>query len=57
MSLIRFHPATITLYFLGAGTTKDVTGIGVQRELLKLLENTDLVVPFEFGHSTSEKKS
>ncbi len=38
--------------FSGAGTTKDVTGIGVQRELLKLLENTELVVPLEFGHST-----
>lgn len=38
--------------FAGAGTTKDVTGMGVQRELLKMLESSDVVVPLEFGHSS-----
>jgi ATP-dependent Clp protease ATP-binding subunit ClpX len=38
--------------FAGAGTTKDVTGLGVQRELLKMLEAADVVVPVELGHST-----
>ncbi len=38
--------------FAGAGTTKDVTGLGVQRELLKLLEDTEVVVPTELGMST-----
>ncbi len=38
--------------FAGAGTTKDVTGMGVQRELLKMLEASDVVVPLELGHSS-----
>jgi ATP-dependent Clp protease ATP-binding subunit ClpX len=38
--------------FAGAGTTKDVTGFGVQRELLKMLEASDVVVPLELAHST-----
>ena len=38
--------------FAGAGTTKDVTGLGVQRELLKMLEASEVVVPLELGHST-----
>jgi ATP-dependent Clp protease ATP-binding subunit ClpX len=38
--------------FAGAGTTKDVTGMGVQRELLKMLEAADIVVPMELGHAT-----
>jgi ATP-dependent Clp protease ATP-binding subunit ClpX len=36
--------------FAGAGTTKDVTGMGVQRELLKMLEASEVVVPLELGH-------
>jgi len=36
----------------GAGTTKDVTGMGVQRELLKMLESSEVVVPLEITHST-----
>jgi ATP-dependent Clp protease ATP-binding subunit ClpX len=38
--------------FAGAGTTKDVTGLGVQRELLKMLEASEVVVPLELSHST-----
>jgi len=38
--------------FSGAGTTKDVTGIGVQRELLKMLENADVDVPYDISHSS-----
>lgn len=38
--------------FAGAGTTKDVTGMGVQRELLKMLEDSEVVVPLELTHST-----
>jgi ATP-dependent Clp protease ATP-binding subunit ClpX len=38
--------------FAGAGTTKDVTGIGVQRELLKLLESGEVSVPLEMSHSS-----
>jgi ATP-dependent Clp protease ATP-binding subunit ClpX len=38
--------------FAGAGTTKDVTGLGVQRELLKMLEASEVVVPMELSHST-----
>ncbi len=38
--------------FAGAGTTKDVTGLGVQRELLKMLEASEVMVPLEMSHST-----
>jgi ATP-dependent Clp protease ATP-binding subunit ClpX len=38
--------------FAGAGTTKDVTGMGVQRELLKMLEASEVVVPLELSHSS-----
>ena len=38
--------------FAGAGTTKDVTGLGVQRELLKMLESSEVLVPLEMTHST-----
>lgn len=38
--------------FAGAGTTKDVTGMGVQRELLKMLESSEVLVPLEITHST-----
>jgi ATP-dependent Clp protease ATP-binding subunit ClpX len=38
--------------FAGAGTTKDVTGLGVQRELLKMLEASEVAVPLELTHSS-----
>jgi ATP-dependent Clp protease ATP-binding subunit ClpX len=38
--------------FAGAGTTKDVTGLGVQRELLKMLESSEVVVPLELSPSS-----
>ena len=37
--------------FAGAGTTKDVSGLGVQRELLKMLEAAEISVPNELSHS------
>src|ERR1700742_3101058 len=39
--------------FAGAGTTKDVTGMGVQRELLKMLEASEAVAPPPRPHSPS----
>lgn len=38
--------------FAGAGTTKDVSGMGVQRELLKMMEAADVDVPMELSHSS-----
>ncbi len=35
--------------FAGAGTTKDVSGLGVQRELLKMLEDTEIQTPLDFA--------
>jgi len=38
--------------FSGQGTTKDVSGIGVQRELLKMLESSVIDVPVDLSHSS-----
>ena len=43
--------------FSGAGTTKDVSGLGVQRELLKMLEAIEIPVPLEYTHSDYAPKA
>ncbi len=40
-----------TAVFDGAGTTKDVSGLGVQRELLKLLEGSEVHIPLDFTNT------
>jgi ATP-dependent Clp protease ATP-binding subunit ClpX len=37
--------------FEGQGTSKDVTGFGVQKELLRMLEGGEIVVPLDYGFS------
>jgi ATP-dependent Clp protease ATP-binding subunit ClpX len=43
--------------FAGAGTTKDVSGLGVQRELLKMLESSEVTIPVELSHSDYAPKA
>jgi ATP-dependent Clp protease ATP-binding subunit ClpX len=43
--------------FAGQGTTKDVSGLGVQRELLKMLEAIELPVPLEYTHADYAPKA
>ncbi len=43
--------------FAGAGTTKDVSGLGVQRELLRMLESSEITVPIELSHSDYAPKT
>jgi ATP-dependent Clp protease ATP-binding subunit ClpX len=43
--------------FSGAGTTKDVSGLGVQRELLKMLESLEIPVPLDYTHSDYAPKT
>lgn len=37
--------------FAGQGTTKDVSGYGVQRELLAMLQGSTITVPMDYGFS------
>lgn len=37
--------------FAGQGTTKDVSGYGVQRELLAMIQGTTITVPMDYGFS------
>ena len=37
--------------FAGEGTSKDVSGYGVQRELLTMLHGADMQVPMDYGYS------
>lgn len=37
--------------FEGQGTSKDVTGFGVQKELLRMLEGGEIIVPLDYGFS------
>jgi ATP-dependent Clp protease ATP-binding subunit ClpX len=43
--------------FAGAGTTKDVSGLGVQRELLRMLESAEIAVSLELSHADYAPKS
>ena len=43
--------------FAGAGTTKDVSGLGVQRELLKMLETAEIPVPLDLSHADYAPKT
>lgn len=47
----KLASSTSNARFAGEGTTKDVSGYGVQRELLKIVEGTDVMAPLDYGYS------
>jgi len=47
----KLASASSNARFAGQGTTKDVSGYGVQRELLAMIEGRNIVVPLDYGFS------
>ncbi|MFN0123835.1 MAG: AAA family ATPase [Blastocatellia bacterium] len=47
----KIAASTSNARFAGEGTTKDVSGYGVQRELLTMLHGSDVMAPMDFGQS------
>lgn len=47
----KIAASTSNARFSGEGTTKDVSGYGVQRELLTMLHGAEVLVPMDFGQS------
>lgn len=47
----KLAASTSNARFAGQGTTKDVSGYGVQRELLKIIEGTEVMAPMDYGYS------
>lgn len=45
-----------TARFDGAGSTKDVSGLGVQKELLKLVEGSIVPVPLDFNNTVYSQR-
>ncbi|MCU0240166.1 MAG: AAA family ATPase [Pyrinomonadaceae bacterium] len=53
----KLAASTSNARFSGAGTTKDVSGYGVQRELLTMLHGAEISVPLDYGFSEFGSRS